>query len=624
MKADFTRRTFNATKHYSRVLMQQGRMIIDADWNEQVAIHHHYLRRLAADVIGPCGGPAANLGFTVAPIADLKLNAADFQLSWGHYYVDGVLCELGATPVPVTGFDAKNVNKISVGLWTVDGVSFAKGQYLELFDAAPDDGTPRPDPLTVQITDIDYTNGVLSVGDVSAFNNGHPKLPCVRRITTYLTQPDLAAAAPAAGNYHVYLDVSERLVDYIGDDSIRDVALGGPDTAARAKVVWQVKLLKANPPLQCLTPQGLTDMFQPANLARLKARAQPTQTSDDPCTISPDALYTGPENQLYRVEVHDGNVDETGAIRKDAVPTFKWSRDNGSAKFAIRGGGGTNVLTLESFGRDGRFGLREGDFVEVLDDDYMMADRALPLLTVQSLDRTTMTVVLEGTPDAGVGKDPSRHPYLRRWDQKEGDAAQGGLTLAADNAAEVPAGKPNAGTWLELEDGVQVQFSDPAVTVYRPGDYWLVRASVATGDVEWPFDSVAQGTPDRVALLPMGTVHRYAPLATILVGNAGGGITVSSCQSQFTALVDMNTFAFRRIDGIVGANALAAALPQQAEVATAGVQAQAPAALEEQVEVAAVNTRVAAPQQQVKAAVRKAAADTAPPAPEAPPPKPAA
>ena len=34
-RGDFTRDTFNPLKHFSRVLMQQGRVQLDADWNEQ-------------------------------------------------------------------------------------------------------------------------------------------------------------------------------------------------------------------------------------------------------------------------------------------------------------------------------------------------------------------------------------------------------------------------------------------------------------------------------------------------------------------------------------------------------------------------------------------------------------
>ncbi len=38
MKGDFTRFTFNANKHYNRVLKQQGRVDLDADWNEAADI----------------------------------------------------------------------------------------------------------------------------------------------------------------------------------------------------------------------------------------------------------------------------------------------------------------------------------------------------------------------------------------------------------------------------------------------------------------------------------------------------------------------------------------------------------------------------------------------------------
>jgi hypothetical protein len=33
-RGDFTRDTFNPLKNFSRVLMQQGRVQLDADWNE--------------------------------------------------------------------------------------------------------------------------------------------------------------------------------------------------------------------------------------------------------------------------------------------------------------------------------------------------------------------------------------------------------------------------------------------------------------------------------------------------------------------------------------------------------------------------------------------------------------
>ncbi len=41
MKGDFSRQTFSQGKHYSAVLLQQGRVQLDADWNESQAIHEH-------------------------------------------------------------------------------------------------------------------------------------------------------------------------------------------------------------------------------------------------------------------------------------------------------------------------------------------------------------------------------------------------------------------------------------------------------------------------------------------------------------------------------------------------------------------------------------------------------
>ena len=38
MRGDFSRDTFDPVKHFSRVLQQQGRVQLDADWNEQTAI----------------------------------------------------------------------------------------------------------------------------------------------------------------------------------------------------------------------------------------------------------------------------------------------------------------------------------------------------------------------------------------------------------------------------------------------------------------------------------------------------------------------------------------------------------------------------------------------------------
>ncbi|MBI2753351.1 MAG: hypothetical protein HYX46_07535 [Betaproteobacteria bacterium] len=95
MKGDFTRNTFDPAKHFSRVLMQQGRVTLDADFNEQAAILLDYMRTLAKDLIGPYAAPSAYAGFRLTFDAATK----DLIIGDGRYYVDGILVE-NDEPVP--------------------------------------------------------------------------------------------------------------------------------------------------------------------------------------------------------------------------------------------------------------------------------------------------------------------------------------------------------------------------------------------------------------------------------------------------------------------------------------------------------------------------------------------
>src|ERR1700756_3713716 len=86
MKADLTRDTFDPTRHFLRVLSQQGRVTVDADPNEQTAILLHYIQTLARDLIGPYAVPVENAGFFLSLNAD-----GDLQIGAGRMYVDGIL-----------------------------------------------------------------------------------------------------------------------------------------------------------------------------------------------------------------------------------------------------------------------------------------------------------------------------------------------------------------------------------------------------------------------------------------------------------------------------------------------------------------------------------------------------
>lgn len=89
MRGDYSRLTFDSKKHYSSVRMQQGRLQLDADWNEAQDIRLHYERMIALDAIGPAGGPKDNAGFLLSYVKEKD----DFQIRRGRYYIDGILCE---------------------------------------------------------------------------------------------------------------------------------------------------------------------------------------------------------------------------------------------------------------------------------------------------------------------------------------------------------------------------------------------------------------------------------------------------------------------------------------------------------------------------------------------------
>lgn len=87
MKGDYSRVTFDPKNNYASILMQQGRVQTDADFNEQFELTRHRMETEVKDFIGQSGVPEGNTGF--------KLTGKDGSL-WieaGRCYVQGILLE---------------------------------------------------------------------------------------------------------------------------------------------------------------------------------------------------------------------------------------------------------------------------------------------------------------------------------------------------------------------------------------------------------------------------------------------------------------------------------------------------------------------------------------------------
>ncbi|HTK09407.1 MAG TPA: DUF6519 domain-containing protein [Ktedonobacteraceae bacterium] len=105
MQGDFSRLTFDPKKQYRAVRMQQGRVLLDADWNEQIDIFTYYTETQLKDVLGVAGAPAAHAGFQInirnereethysLEEDQQEIPVPDFRIGSGRYYVDGILCE---------------------------------------------------------------------------------------------------------------------------------------------------------------------------------------------------------------------------------------------------------------------------------------------------------------------------------------------------------------------------------------------------------------------------------------------------------------------------------------------------------------------------------------------------
>jgi hypothetical protein len=474
MSADVSRVTFRPENHFARVVLGQGCALIDADWNEQAAILLYRLQTLAGDVFGPHWGPAdpaAPVGFSIDWTDSSK---TALEIGKGRYYVQGVLCEND---------------------------------------------------------------------DDNLHHNGQPDYP--------LDDSESEAHLQQSTDFLVYLDVWERHLSRAELFTARDPALVALDATTRSRIVWQVRVAtpsgddwKALAAAKPIDPGFYTKFLkvlpppQPPNLPAvfLTARASDSGADrpggSDDCVIGLQTAYRGVENQLYRVQVHRGgkasSLDSTTGIVTMSQPagsaaTFKWSRDNGSTVLQLDDYTVNDDKTLTATVTDvaclTRSRLAVGDWVELLDDFAINRNAHSPLLKVTSINKDSpnpgkAVIVLDLGKEHARPFDKSKqyHTFLRLWNQRPRTLQSNAVVRPGELVS--PDDDPGAliltgnNVWLDLESGVQIQFSGNGD--YQSGDYWLIPARQGIGDVLWPLENLT-GPPKP--LPPERVKHYYAPLA---------------------------------------------------------------------------------------------------------------
>jgi photosystem II stability/assembly factor-like uncharacterized protein len=329
--------------------------------------------------------------------------------------------------------------------------------------------------------------------------------------TTFAGQSDLPGAAiPLASGTHVaYLDGWTRDRTAIQIPRLREIALGGPDTATRAQVVWQVRIdpavLGAGASCDGLGSGWIPSTDSPHGSMRARGAPMPIAAVD--CAVPAGGGYRRLENQLYRVEIH--------AAGPPGTATYKWSRDNGSVVARLSATDpAARTVTIDAPGRDAYGGFVGAKWIELTDDRRELEGLPGELLRVVTPGGVTGAVVTVATAPSSMAQFGAG-ATVRRWDGTGTVASGPWQPLAADDTAPV-------------EDGIDVQFSGSQ----RTGDHWSIPARSLVGAVEWP------GDPDAPRFAPPeGIEHRTCPLALVDIDAVGVLSVRSDCRPLFSPLV---------------------------------------------------------------------------------------
>jgi Family of unknown function (DUF6519)/Right handed beta helix region len=486
MGGDYSRERFDPRKHYAGVLMEQGRVQLDADWNEMVAIFDRRFRAERVDTMGRAVVPRET------PDAfRVRFDGSVLRFGRGRMYVHGLVAENHGDPAsaleldPILG-ELRNKGEIdystqpnfaSVGLHPLP----TDKPYLVYLDVWQREVTFIEDPgIIEQAVGVDTTTRVQTVWQLRFLPN---------------TDPTISATTP---------DDDPRL-------------------------------------------SALADIARPSAGRLSTGTGGPVSADIDPCIIPPNGGFRSLENQLYRVEIHSLGATSLNQVGLQVTPiTFKWSRDNGAVVTPVLGVSADRLtITVALTGRDAVLRFNAGDWVEVTDD--ARGDEALPgfMRKVIHVDDDARTITLhKALPatafpvDAGGKTQPARHTLARRWDQN-GEVRDQKGKLLVDLSTTTPLDPnddesigvipvPAGASAVVLESGIMIAFStDPAGGNFRAFDYWTFAGRTADASIEILDKAPPRGLHHHIARLAVvDPIGKSAPDLRVLwppAGASGGG-----------------------------------------------------------------------------------------------------
>lgn len=408
---------------------------------------------------------------------------------------------------------------------------------------SPDDGFLISNPkITANAVDFDINKGAFYLGGLRLE---------LEQVETFQTQsdwlqlasPDKAAAPDAPRFDLVYLEAWLQAVSAVEDNELFEVALAGPDTSTRMRVMRRVRVLSGAKASDCQTDwQNLIAQLKASGLGalndenelvadtNLKVEFEPGANPADLCSPPVAGGYLGAENQAIRVQL----IDSTH---------FTWGFDNAAPLYRVQvgtnGAGQKRVIHTLNEPKDQAHWPLAGQIVEllpwsaVLPNNEKLAERSGFLARVDSsYDPDAKQFTITASVPAGFGgawktradavELGTEFFYLRVWNR-------GSDTTSQPSIAFTP------GTAVSLgQTGLKINITG---NDRRRDDYWIIAARPESPNrvVPWLLE---QGRA------PHGVRRFIAPLAVIewsVANNIATGKVVHDCRDVFPPLTRLRS-----------------------------------------------------------------------------------
>jgi hypothetical protein len=454
MATDVARQSFDPARRYTGVTHQQGRVTLEAEENEELAILAEASRHELLDIVGKVGTP--DDGYRIS-----KAGINDFTIGAGTMYVGGVRVSL-----------AEDI----------------------LYSAQPD--------WLDRATDQEFLAPGPAPGKIEGYKE------------------------------HVVLVLTEYDVTATEDPVLREVALGGPDGAARVRIIQRVRRLPTGASdctgalegdVAAWAKQGLEldpDTLELRPASRLLVEWETPDEPPDPCEPASTGGYLGAENQVIRIQISSVDPDSGNF---DLV----WGWDNASFLYRVTADDSeAPALTLDRQPVDHHHRPRAGQAVELLPaaaalhggdgvvEGWVAEQRGQVKVLLTPYNPDDQSVAFPSSPPS-QWTDPDTTPqlYLRVWEELLTDCKLGEDIVL--------------GTI-----GVRVRLSTNSGLALHAGDHWSIAVRPATPTTVLPARLLRTPQP------PDGPRMWVCPLAVLAWSDAEPTV-LEDCRVPFDQLTEI-------------------------------------------------------------------------------------